>query len=59
FARRIRLAAAFAHLAMRPWASGTLLPLLQRWPVILTASARQGAKVQRVVDPVANRVHSH
>ncbi|MDQ3057184.1 MAG: FAD-dependent monooxygenase [Pseudomonadota bacterium] len=59
FARRIRLAAAFAHLAMWPGASGTLLPLLQRWPVLLTASARHGAKVQRVVDPIANGVHSN
>ncbi|MFS8063595.1 MAG: NAD(P)/FAD-dependent oxidoreductase [Luteimonas sp.] len=59
FAPRIRLAAVFAQLAMRPGTSGLLLPLLQRWPGILTAGARQGAKVQRVVDPVASCVHSH
>ena len=50
FAPRIRLAAVFAHLAMRPGASRMLLPLLQRWPGILTAGARLGAKVRQVVE---------
>ncbi len=59
FASRIRLAAVFAHLAMRP-ASGALLPLLQRWPGMLTAAARLGGKVRRVVDPAAViATHSH
>ena len=49
FALRIRLAATFAHLAMRPEASSALLPLLQRWPCLLTAGARIGGKTQRVV----------
>lgn len=53
FAPRIRLAAVFAHLAMRPGASRMLLPLLQRWPDILTTSARLGAKVRGVVEPPA------
>ena len=52
FASRIRLAAVFAHLAMRP-ASGALLPLLQHWPGMLTAGARLGGKVRRVVDSAA------
>lgn len=54
FAPRIRLAAVFAHLAMRPGASRPLLPLLQRWPGLLTSGARLGAKVQHVVQPVDN-----
>ena len=57
FASRIRLAAVFAHLAMRPGASRTLMPLLQRWPQILTASARLGGKVRRIVEPIENFHH--
>jgi len=49
FATRIRLAATFAHLAMRPGASSALLPLLQRWPGLLTAGARIGGKTKSVV----------
>lgn len=49
FSARIRLAALFAHLAMRPHATARLLPLLRRWPRILTAGARLGAKVRCVV----------
>lgn len=49
FAPRIRLAAAFAHLAMRPALSCPLLPVLQHWPNLLTTSARFGAKVRHVV----------
>jgi len=51
FAIRIRLAATFAHLAMRPGASSGLLPLLQRWPGLLTTGARIGGKTKRVVAP--------
>lgn len=51
FTLRIRFAATFAHLAMRPGASGALLPLLQRWPGLLTAGARIGGKTKRVVSP--------
>ena len=49
FAARIRMAALFSHLAMRPRAIGALLPLLRRWPQLLTISARLGAKVRQVV----------
>jgi 2-polyprenyl-6-methoxyphenol hydroxylase-like FAD-dependent oxidoreductase len=49
FTARIRLAAVFAHLAMRPDASIALLPLLRRWPGLITAGARAGGKVRRVV----------
>jgi len=55
FAPRIRLATVFAHLAMRPGAAGPLLPLLQRWPGLLTSGARLGAKVRHVVQPMDNR----
>ena len=51
FAQRIRLAAVFAHLAMRPGVSIALLPVLQRWPGMLTAGARAGGKIDRVVAP--------
>jgi 2-polyprenyl-6-methoxyphenol hydroxylase-like FAD-dependent oxidoreductase len=56
FATRIRLAAVFAHLAMRPGASIGLLPLLQRWPGLLTAGARAGSKVKQVVNSVEGHV---
>jgi len=49
FVPRIRLASAFAHLAMRPRASVALLPLLQRWPGLLTAGARAGSKARNVI----------
>lgn len=49
FAPRLRLAAIFAHVAMRPGASRPLLSLLQRWPSLLTSGARLGAKVRHVV----------
>lgn len=49
FTARIRLAALFAHIAMRPRATAALLPLLRRWPGLLTTGARLGAKVRRVV----------
>ena len=49
FTQRIRLAAIFAHLAMRPDASRALLPLLRRWPGLLMHGARAGGKVWDVV----------
>ena len=49
FAPRIRLASAFAQLAMRPGMSRPLLPVLRRWPGLLTTGARLGAKVRHVV----------
>ncbi|MEO6066323.1 MAG: hypothetical protein ABIP49_11150, partial [Lysobacterales bacterium] len=53
FAPRIRTAAVLSHVAMRPSAAGVLLPVLRRWPGILTAAARVGGKVRCVVDPAA------
>lgn len=45
FARRLRLAATLAHLAMRPAWTSPLLPLLGRWPGLMTHGARLGGKV--------------
>jgi flavin-dependent dehydrogenase len=47
FSRRIRLAALFAHLAMRPDMTSWLIPLLRRWPNALTWGARLSGKVKR------------
>jgi flavin-dependent dehydrogenase len=46
FAARVRWAAALAHLAMRPAAARPLLPLLKRWPELLTAAAVLGGKTR-------------
>jgi flavin-dependent dehydrogenase len=46
FLRRIRLAALFAHLAMRPDIASWLIPLVQRWPNMLTWGARLSGKVK-------------
>jgi menaquinone-9 beta-reductase len=50
FTTRIRAAALFAHLAMRPHAARVLLPLLRRHPSIVTVGARLSGKVRRSVD---------
>lgn len=46
FSRRIRLAALFAHAAMRPKTYGSLLPLLARYPALLGHFARWCDKVR-------------
>ena len=51
FAPRLRLAAAFAHFAMRPAMVSPLLALLSRWPALLTQGARWGGKVSCAPDP--------
>jgi 2-polyprenyl-6-methoxyphenol hydroxylase-like FAD-dependent oxidoreductase len=48
FAARLRWAALFSHLAMRPGAAGALLPVLRRWPGLLTLGALVGGKVRCV-----------
>ncbi len=45
FAPRLRLAAVFAHLAMRPRSAAALMQLLRVWPGLLTQGARWGGKV--------------
>ena len=49
FAPRLRFAAVCAHLAMHPQAAAPLLPLLQRWPRLLTQGARIAGKVRQSV----------
>ena len=51
FATRLRLAAGFAHLAMRPALSAPLLAMLARWPALLTQGARQSGKVRCAPGP--------
>ena len=46
FARRLRLARAFAHLAMRPVLAAPLMALLLAWPGLLSLGARWGGKTQ-------------
>lgn len=46
FAPRLRLAAAFAHLAMRPRTAAALMKLVRVWPGLLTRGARWGGKVR-------------
>lgn len=49
FSRRMRLAACFAHAAMRPRTSAPLLPLLRLAPQLLTLGARLSGKT-RVIE---------
>ena len=51
FAPRLRLAAAFAQLAMRPATATPLMALAQAWPGLLTLGARWGGKARCSVDP--------
>ena len=46
FAARLRLASLFAHLAMRPRLGNALLPILQRWPGLITHGAYLSGKVR-------------
>ena len=46
FARRLAVAAAFAHVAMRPALASAAWPLVRRWPAILTAGARLSDKTR-------------
>ncbi|WP_151633144.1 NAD(P)/FAD-dependent oxidoreductase [Noviherbaspirillum aerium] len=56
FAGRIRLAAVFAHAAMRPALCGGVLPLLQRYPALLERFARWSGKVRPGPRMEANRI---
>jgi len=51
FEPRLRLAAAFAHLAMRPATAVPLMGLASTWPGLLTLGARWGGKTRCAVDP--------
>jgi flavin-dependent dehydrogenase len=46
FARRLRVAATFAHVAMRPALAGAAWPIVRRWPQVLTAGARWSDKTR-------------
>jgi 2-polyprenyl-6-methoxyphenol hydroxylase-like FAD-dependent oxidoreductase len=51
FTPRLRLAAGFAHLAMRPRLTSPFLGLLARWPALLTQGARHGGKISCAPSP--------
>jgi menaquinone-9 beta-reductase len=48
FARRLRVAAAFAEVAMRPVLARAAWPLVRRWPGVLTEGARWSGKTRCV-----------
>ena len=49
FAPRVRAASVFAHVAMRPDKARPLLPIIRRFPAILTFGARLSGKTRQVV----------
>ena len=53
FAPRLRLASAFAQLAMRPAGAAPLMALASAWPGLLTLGARWGGKVHCAAEPRA------
>jgi len=48
FSLRLHIAAAFAHVAMRPRATAALWPLASAWPAVLTSGARWSGKTRAV-----------
>ena len=57
FAPRMRIAAGFAHLAMRPALTPWLLATARRWPELLTNGALWSAKARCAVDPAQMQAH--
>jgi flavin-dependent dehydrogenase len=51
FMPRLRLAAIYAHIAMRPALSTSVSGLLRRWPQLLTEVARFTGKARNSIDP--------
>ena len=51
FGPRLRLAAVFAKLAMRPYSAAVLMAVVRAWPDLLTHGARWGGKVHKVMLP--------
>jgi flavin-dependent dehydrogenase len=51
FLPRFRLAAAFAHMAMRPTSAAALLGLVQRWPGLLSMGALWSGKARCAASP--------
>ncbi len=58
FAARIRSAALFAHLAMRPGNVAMLLPMLKLFPGILTLGAKLSGKAKQVIPVLHPQVSS-
>ncbi len=55
FAARLRLAAIYAHVAMRPSLSAPVSGLLHHWPALLTAAARFAGKGRDSIGPLSFR----
>jgi flavin-dependent dehydrogenase len=51
FMPRLRLAAIFAHVTMRPMLSAPVTGVLRRWPGLLTSAARCSGKARNPIDP--------
>ncbi|MGA2187965.1 MAG: FAD-dependent oxidoreductase [Steroidobacteraceae bacterium] len=51
FAPRLRLAAIYAHIAMRPALAGAARAVLRRWPMLLCSGARWAGKATRAPAP--------
>lgn len=58
FLPRIRIASAFANLAMRPASSAILMKLLERWPSLITQGAIMAGKVSCSVRAINIRSNS-
>jgi flavin-dependent dehydrogenase len=53
FIPRLRLAALFAHVTMRPRLSVPITGMLRRWPRLLTAAARFSGKARNPLGPLS------
>jgi flavin-dependent dehydrogenase len=53
FLPRVRLAAIFAHVTMRPMLSEPVSGVLRQWPQLLTAAARFTGKARQPIDPLS------
>jgi menaquinone-9 beta-reductase len=49
FANRIHAATLFAFVAMHPWSQKIILPILKRYPSILTFGAKLSGKIKQVI----------
>ena len=52
FASRVRLAALYAHVAMRPTLAFSVGALFRRWPALLTGAARLAGKARHSINPL-------
>lgn len=53
FATRLRLAAIYAHVAMRPMLSASVSVMLRRWPGLLTGAAVFAGKARNPINPLS------